>query len=384
MACTLSNLGIQTGCVIQASQVSQSIDAFTKAEEYDVSLSGSLTITGSLLFSGSEASSVQFQQLPNLTQNHLLNYNCNTGGVGFVCVDSFVVTPSEGPYFTSSNSGYAFEIQPHDTLNKATGSYSVISGGNKNEISNQSCTSIVGGFCNTITSSRSSANNFIGGGSHNNMNNTYLCRNSILGGCLNEICGPVDAPSTIGANTSQNVIGGGCKNIISGSSVNSIIGSGTNNLICGCINSPGLAFIGGGNCNVIQGCAHYGNSIVGGCKNTIDPSFNISPSCQTDVRHSAILGGINNTASACESYIIGGCENFAKHECSFIVGSNITSSAVCTTYVNNLNVGCTVHMLLRKTIGTGQAGMLVACETPGGLAELYFHDGNGYKKVCLI
>ena len=145
-----------------------------------------------------------------------------------------------------------------------------------------------------------------------------------------------------------------------------------------------MAFIGGGNCNIIQGCAHYGNSIVGGCKNIIDPSYNVSNSCKTSVTHTAILGGVNNTASACESYIIGGCENFVKHECSFIVGSNITSTAACTTYVNNLNVGCTTQMQLRDPIGTGQIGMLVACDAGGGAAELYFHDGTSYKKVCLV
>ena len=53
MACTLSNTGIQTGCAILASQVSQSVDAFTKADAYNIELSGSLSITGSTAFSSS-------------------------------------------------------------------------------------------------------------------------------------------------------------------------------------------------------------------------------------------------------------------------------------------------------------------------------------------
>ena len=44
MACTLSNSGIATGLVIRAAQVSQSIDAFTKAKAYDITLSGSLVV----------------------------------------------------------------------------------------------------------------------------------------------------------------------------------------------------------------------------------------------------------------------------------------------------------------------------------------------------
>jgi hypothetical protein len=48
MALTLSKTGITTGATIQVGHVTQSIDAFTKAVAYDISLSGSLTLTGSL------------------------------------------------------------------------------------------------------------------------------------------------------------------------------------------------------------------------------------------------------------------------------------------------------------------------------------------------
>ena len=52
MANNLSNSGIVDGQVIFANQVNQIIDAFTGAEAYDIALSGSLTITGSLLIGG--------------------------------------------------------------------------------------------------------------------------------------------------------------------------------------------------------------------------------------------------------------------------------------------------------------------------------------------
>jgi len=47
MANTLSKTGITNGQTIQPSHVTQSIDAFTGTEAYDITLSGSLTLTGS-------------------------------------------------------------------------------------------------------------------------------------------------------------------------------------------------------------------------------------------------------------------------------------------------------------------------------------------------
>jgi hypothetical protein len=48
MALTLSKTGITDGSTIQVGHVTQSVDAFTKAVAYDISLSGSLTLTGSV------------------------------------------------------------------------------------------------------------------------------------------------------------------------------------------------------------------------------------------------------------------------------------------------------------------------------------------------
>jgi hypothetical protein len=48
MALTLSKTNISTGNTIQAPDVSQSIDAFTGAAAYDITLSGSLQLTGSV------------------------------------------------------------------------------------------------------------------------------------------------------------------------------------------------------------------------------------------------------------------------------------------------------------------------------------------------
>jgi hypothetical protein len=48
MAKTLSKINVQTGEVVEAHHISQSIDAFTGTEAYDITLSGSFTLTGSL------------------------------------------------------------------------------------------------------------------------------------------------------------------------------------------------------------------------------------------------------------------------------------------------------------------------------------------------
>ena len=54
MANTLSTTGITNGSTIQPSQVTQSIDALTGAEAYDITISGSFTTTGSTNFSGNQ------------------------------------------------------------------------------------------------------------------------------------------------------------------------------------------------------------------------------------------------------------------------------------------------------------------------------------------
>jgi hypothetical protein len=49
----LSKTGITTGATIQVGHVTQSVDAFTGAVQYDITVSGSLVLTGSFSQSGS-------------------------------------------------------------------------------------------------------------------------------------------------------------------------------------------------------------------------------------------------------------------------------------------------------------------------------------------
>lgn len=52
MAKILSKVGITTGESVDAWHITQSIDAFTKVEAYDIAISGSFTLTGSLKVNG--------------------------------------------------------------------------------------------------------------------------------------------------------------------------------------------------------------------------------------------------------------------------------------------------------------------------------------------
>lgn len=76
----LSNIGISSGSKVEAWHVTQSIDAFTGEQEYDIFLSGSLTITGSLIFdqitnniSGNSSYALTSSYTPNSdTSDHAL------------------------------------------------------------------------------------------------------------------------------------------------------------------------------------------------------------------------------------------------------------------------------------------------------------------------
>jgi hypothetical protein len=91
----LSKAGITTGATIQVGHVTQSIDAFTGTTQYDIILSGSLTITGSTKilgdisgssFTGSFTGSLNGN---SSTTNYLSNasqpsYNPSGSGINFL------------------------------------------------------------------------------------------------------------------------------------------------------------------------------------------------------------------------------------------------------------------------------------------------------------
>jgi hypothetical protein len=84
MALILNKIGITTGNTVEAYHVTQSIDAFTGIKAYDISLSGSFNMTGSL-------------NAPTITGSlhGTASYALNAGsGVGFPFSGSAVITGS--------------------------------------------------------------------------------------------------------------------------------------------------------------------------------------------------------------------------------------------------------------------------------------------------
>jgi len=156
---------IGTGQVIQPWHISQSVDAFTGAEAYDITISGSLVTTGS----------IEGTTTLTIGSNHTNTGTCSSIGGG-------------------SN-------------NNASGNRSIIGGGIFN------CTSFAGstvsGGCGNTACNNGST---IGGGNNN-----------ISSGCVSTVAGGRNNSSTSTFST----IGGGCNNL--SCAIGSIVAGGTNN-----------------------------------------------------------------------------------------------------------------------------------------------------------
>jgi len=124
MAKTLSKTGITNGQTIQPSHVTQSIDAFTGTEAYDISLSGSSTVSGSLTvalpipgkgnYNFDVSTRVTYTDLPfvgvNFTSSGLVAISEENSNMGQVIMvnssDTIVSIPSFGGVsFSQSISG---------------------------------------------------------------------------------------------------------------------------------------------------------------------------------------------------------------------------------------------------------------------------------------
>ncbi len=159
----------------------------------------------------------------------------------------------------------------------------------------------------------------------------------VLGGCNN-----------ITAFDFSNVVGGK-DNIASGFASN--VAGGVSNKACGNYSNVAGGLSGctiGMFSNVAGGCYNivYGshNNVAGGDDNQISTTSNRSNIAGGSVNfidgiHSSVAGGTTNEVFANCSAILGGNTNtiLSAHNDAFIVGSNITSSAACYTFVNNLS-----------------------------------------------
>ena len=108
MALTLTKSNILTGNVVQASDVSQSIDAFTGTAAYDITLSGSLVLTGSVGING----------LSQQAYNRVLVIDSSTGNVAYTASSAL----------SGSGGGVTINNNTNNYILTATGTANTING----------------------------------------------------------------------------------------------------------------------------------------------------------------------------------------------------------------------------------------------------------------
>ena len=264
--------------------------------------------------------------------------------------------------------------------NTASGNYSAVLGGQSNSAS----ANFAGAFgCNLLNTQACSF-----------MANRFVAAN-IPSGCAvcadaNNVLVPYTAaaPSTpvmVAGSGTCSIKGNGCNNVASGSfsfvgggnsntasGYYSFVGSGQSNTASGAYSFVGggqcnkacwfNSTVGGGYCNIASG---YASTISGGyCNNATNSQSTIAGgSCNTVSGQKSFIGsGFGNTVSSCYSSIVGGGGQYSGRNTvsgkysailggegstisnarSFIIGSNLTSSADCTSY----------HNAISKTSGT--------------------------------
>ena len=296
---------IEEGEVVHSWHVSQSVDAFSASANqvpYDISISGSLKVTGSQF--------IKPTSIPTQTKDFLLSYDTTTGqifkmGTGSIIDESDDVNTV---YETGSSNLNIVPSKFADNFDNQ-GDRSTIAGGCSNQIgSNGDCSFVAAGKFNTA----SGCLGFIGAGEKNQIEDGEIGSGIIAG-----VCNKVDGDySVIGAgvrNTSsglRNFLGGGLSNQIDGID-SSVLGGGLFN----CITST-RTFIGAGTRNTASG---DDSVIVGGKDNFI----------YSDGDCSVIVGGCLNQVKGNNTFIGGGNNNSSSADNSFIgggVNNTITSS----------------------------------------------------------
>lgn len=366
MARILSNTGIVSGQTVEAQQVSQSIDAFSAAnqQDYDISISGSFKVTGSQF--------IEPDTLLTQIKPFILSYDETTGQI-FKMSTASIDDGDDGNEVYKTGSSASNIIPSNFGTYENTGTNSTIASGDLNKITS-ACSFIGGGIRNTASANLS----FIGGGDRNiacaswsfvgsgfrntasgaisaiagGNDNVAAGQNSFIGGGCRNIASGVNSSIVGGtlntASSARDIIAGGCKNTISSAYGQNQIGGGTNNTITG--PTAGNMHILAGINNTVSGCYNSFNGIVAGSNNTISSEYatgqnqiiggNNNTISGYGSDHSTITSGNSNQiiTSAYSSIIGGTTSTINSKNCAFIVGSDIIASSVCTTFVNNLTV----------------------------------------------
>ena len=165
---------IQQNKTVQSWHVSQSVDAFTAAQDYAISISGSLNLTSSL--------SIAPGNLLTTGQSQYLSYNPSTGQVFRANTSSIGALSGGGGFQVYKTGSSNNNIVPAKFgNNKASANYAAVGGGLNNTASALS-TFIGGGTSNTASANCS----IIGGGELNSIN-INACHGAILGGNKNKL-----------------------------------------------------------------------------------------------------------------------------------------------------------------------------------------------------
>ena len=102
MAKRLDKSDIVSLNTIRPYHVSQSVDAFTGTDAYDINISGSFQVTGSTTLSGS----VTMQTLTNTAQTDVLTYNSITGRVYYTASNAFGAPLDTGSFYKQNGNSF--------------------------------------------------------------------------------------------------------------------------------------------------------------------------------------------------------------------------------------------------------------------------------------
>tara|TARA_R110000822_G_scaffold72875_4_gene175163 strand:+ start:3855 stop:5513 length:1659 start_codon:yes stop_codon:yes gene_type:complete len=128
MAKELSKVGISTGLDIEAHHVTQSVDAFTGLDAYDVTISGSLEVTGSISTDSTvyaNALNLEGGNIQYYPANDLLKFGDNIkigigAGPGTLASDIEISSDGNEGYITSNTSNLTLQSGGGDTIIRNT------------------------------------------------------------------------------------------------------------------------------------------------------------------------------------------------------------------------------------------------------------------------
>ncbi len=262
--------------------------------------------------------------------------------------------------------------------NVLTGLFSVIGGGQGNNVGGNTGSFIgggvnadmdgdfgviCGGFSNNVEVLQSFA--FVGGGQDNTIG-IVNADSVILPGANSAIVGGIDNQIVTG---NQCFLGGGNTNSITsaggaGAISNATIAGGVNNNITNSLTAEGLpgdvddAFIGGGSGNKIEVLGKSG-VIGGGTSNTVSAQF------------ASVLGGHLNTASNDSSSVLGGTNNRAMGSASSVLGGDGNAVSGVDSIVGGINSSASEPLTFAfgRSAQANFEGCVVWSDASGGATE---------------